>query len=794
MGISSLQNTSLTDVVSDIDKNIEDISNNEARITANEEKLNNNQASVPYSVLRGQNIIDSTQDSGVLLKGIKGRTDINHVPLFDIWTLASAGITRDSDTKISIVADGTVSRTAYVEINSLKPSTQYTLTWKGATETSGVYVDILEYDSSGTMISDGANSISGQLTFTTQSTTAKAQVRCAVTNAVASGTYTFENIMLAEGSEARPFVANMKPLGAVLIENKGKNLLKTKPDNIDLSGSVVQNDQYDLTLNATGTGQGMTFLVPAMPNQQYYFRIAEHGARTYIISIDKDGTETFLQTTTPTTQYSVIAPSNSVTLKVGFTSGTVGAGTYNFKNYILSLEDTPFEPQTLSRIVIPKVGHSSADGTVYDEVYERDGKLWRLQKFGYKVLDGSLNWSIQQDFSGYKRVTLMLPNAAANQYPISVKFNGAILTWGSGDWGSPDQVNINHESRLFLTISDTDSGWQESIMPNVDMIKGYFNGWVLSPDSTTFYSMYDESVTASGYDEIASRNLHAENGKVGYQIQYQLAQPVEVEIADIGGLALHGGLNQVELSEGIILGEPNIPAYSTFTDRYYLNSYEPYSPLKRRASAIKVIYKNGKDDTHNWIIRTRSDMNSEAYKNAGVQFAEITASDYDPTAAYSVDYIALDKYLLTTNATEAELEGQANLATAVDKNVRDIADIKRDVTVIERDYARKQQMKLITPTALNGTTISGGYYKDEFGIVHFMGTISGLGNLTDGSVFAKMPQGFKPMNIASFVLVGAGFTTTVFVRVNANGELAMMKRNGTDSSAYLNTIIYRAVT
>ncbi|GEM_PF-1156839 len=741
----------------------------DARVSQVEADLTNDAAPIPYNLQRGQKIVDAVQESGLRLISMKGRTDINHVPLFDsgLW-LTSTGTFNDvSPVRTEVeVQDGSPNVRNIVV--AVKENESYTLSLN-----HNGYVAIYTNDASPTVIvSYRTDQV---LTFNTGS---NSNIRVFISSQGNNGSFYWETIMLTEGSKARPFVANMKPLGTVMIENKGKNLLKPHPDNIELSGSVTQNGNYDITLTATALGQGMSFLVPAIPDQQYYFRIAEHGARTYIVSIDSDGTETFLQTTTATTQYSVVTPSNSVTLKVGLTSGTVGAGTYNFKHYILSLEDIPFEPQDQSGLVILEVGRSNVDGTICDEVYERDGKLFRLQKFGYRVLDGSLDLNFFDDFDpSFKTITISNINGivtSSGKLVVS-KYNGLIIrsVISTSSVQEADMVSIG-VANILISIANTDSGWGESYTPTADEVKAYFNGWYMWEYGTSYESYngtgdkrWIKKKVGGGYVDGSSvptvPTEMNDQGYIPYQLQYQLAQPVEVEISDVGGLELYAGLNQVELSEGVILGEPVTPQSSGDGTTYHINSgisgYET-THLAYRADKILVVYRNGEADGK-WII-------TSAGTSYGNQRAYISASDYDPTATYSVDYIILDKYLLTTNAAEADLEGQANLATAVGKNVRDIADIKRDVTVIERDYARKQQPDWIKATLLNGWTGSVKYYKDELGNVMIVGdTVSGVG-ATNATIF-RLPRGYRPLLYTPCVGADASEVAEKVFQIRDNG-------------------------
>lgn len=597
-----------------------------------------------------------------------------------------------------------------------------------------------------------------------------------------------------------PFVENMKSLSNIVIKNSGKNLIPPFSEwTIHTNAEIISD--YELKLNALTNYETSTITIDCVPNQQYYLSVKTNGEyntkNSFIRWLDSSGT---VITTTYNAIMPVTSPSNAVKAKIELRNDNGETGEFLFSEPILSLGNQilPFEPQNISQIYIPEVGRSNVNNTIYDEIYERDNKLWKLKKFEYRILDGSLNWSFFADYSGYKRVQtpLVLPSINDTSY-IGVKYDETIL---KNNLTTTETDNIYGINTLNLYISDIDSGWVEiwdstafSSSGWREMIAAYMNGWKYTGDTayTTpqWTSVYDAGITTTNRQDASLRNLHAENGKLGYQIQYQLANPIEVEINAQLGINFHDGLNQIEISEGIILGESVTPYYHSTYDNYYISAVDTSSKTYYRPSKFLRIYKNGIDDTGNWVMnQPQAVLNYPTY---GFYQCNIPAYKFDTTASYSVDYVALDKYLITPNVDEVEIEYYTSIESAIGRGFQDIADLKNTVDIIEHDYARKEQSGWVSVQLLNGWTtgsIPAMYYKDEFGIVRMTGLIS---NGTLGVKAFILPKEYRPSNTVSFMLsvTGSGVNGAK-ATINSSGEVIIASSN--TGNAYLDGISFRA--
>lgn len=740
----------------------------------------------------GVQIFENTNrnSSNANIKKIKGRTIVNYVPLFNsgLWSF-HANVTVDSATKITLNATANLQNSS-IQI-PVKENTSYTLSL--ITQNIGAYSYIHLKDSSGTVLRTIDNIGSGttgksQNTFTTDAGTSFISIHLS-NGSSGTGVYEFENIMLNEGLESYEFVESIKSLTNLHIERKGKNLLPSAY-NSNRSSLTVINESYKITINGNSSAHYAMFSVNVEPNEEYTLKV-DHNGYILVIERDKYGTEILRPVDYQQGQlYIFTTSSNSSSLDIYLHSNS-NPQTFTFENWMFNIGSTPlpFEPQNNDVIYINDSLRSTIDGT-YDEAYERDGKLYKLKKIDYKILDGSLNWTFHIDNVGFKQVRIPISNVystvALNEYTI-VKYNGLILK--KNDLSLADGSMLGDvtgaiaETELVISISDIDSGWGEERTTGStwtasfwgisrdanwsDMIKAYFNGWkwVRDPNGDENYtdshwvSIYDSGVTSTNVDEVINRNIHIENGKIGYQIQYKLSQqPVEVEIDAQLGFFLNDGYNQIEVNEGFILGEIATPQLSGDGTAYHINSgiagYES-SHLKYRTKKINFIYKNGEVD-NNWIITNIGTSN-------GLDRAYIPSSNYDSSSVYTVDYIPLDKYLITSNVESIELEYETSLSSILNNVVQVSADNEGKISVIERDYARKTHGQWFEAQLLNGWVNynddrKANYTIDEFGFVVFKGAIK------DG------------------VIAPTGFTTPAFIlplryRPYANIELPIVSSN-----------------
>jgi hypothetical protein len=208
--------------------------------------------------------------------------------------------------------------------------------------------------------------------------------------------------------------------------------------------------------------------------------------------------------------------------------------------------------------------------------------------------------------------------------------------------------------------------------------------------------------------------------------------------------------------------------------------------FKFRVEKILALYKNGIEV--NPFVQ-------DTFAAYGKQRNKMPEEYFDPTAQYFVTYIA-QPYQLSASVQSAEVEYATNLKTTVERNTQDIADVKRDVSVIAGTYAKKAQQQWIAPTLLNGwvnyggDTEPAGYMKDEFGFVYLKGLVKG-GAL--GTTMFILPKGYRPAYAKVWPVITAEGSNNLVGRlgVSPDGSVTLNYFGGT-TYVYLDVPPFRA--
>ncbi|SDJ76086.1 hypothetical protein [Paenibacillus naphthalenovorans] len=573
-----------------------------------------------------------------------------------------------------------------------------------------------------------------------------------------------------------PYVDDLKNIKNPYVIRYGENLLPPFTEWHASTSTFIVEEPYKVTLRPTASEQEMTYEIQTIIDQDYTIsmNIPTNGvvelyrrneSSTHILSIIGDGTRKSANFT---------ADTSKVLVKIISYEST---GSYTFEKPMLNLgfDPLPFQPRSDDMTVFQTDLASNMDGTVYDSLTQRDGKLFKLSRFKTMDLDGRLPWTFYQDAAGFKRVRVDNYFSHADVAPgvdgfDAVKYDGKILTKmltvpdvADKVWFGEITGGSDTNSDLIITISDADSGWTDAwygttnywttpvtVTPS-DMLRAYFNGWKAGGGGTANWISLGDGSTSTNRDHVVN-NLAP--GYKPYKLQYQLAQPYEEEIST-EAITLLKGLNQIEVGNGMIVREKANPVLGTVPpvpiSWVYINdSIVTGSNLKNRPSKILNIYKNGIQDKR-WTINSNGSQSPYLGQRAYIRYA-----NYDPSAAYEVTYLALDQHTITCNLTQISGEYAPNLNTIVDRLALNQADIETRVSVLENTKARKVQGQWITPTLLNGwvksDSVVTGYLKDGIGFVHIQIEIK---NGTVSVPAFYLPTGYRPLEWARIPLVKA---------------------------------------
>ena len=504
-----------------------------------------------------------------------------------------------------------------------------------------------------------------------------------------------------------PYVNSIQHVQNPAVTKQGKNLFDI--NKLSLHANAKRTSYNVITLVATATGQASSVIIPIIASQPYTLSLVGTATAGTINVYGEWQDANYAAISNTSTLYASgnttsTAPANAKYLLIVMYGNA--AGTFTFENPQLELGSvaTAFVENNNDYIygITDQFGNpiqlgSNVDGSVVDSLRFEGGVGYLTKRWMKVALDGSLAWSFPAggDFVGFKQVRAAISGFVAN-VGYAVKYNGNPLVTApnSTSWETQaDKILMHTDGYIYILISDSDSGWGETYAPASESeIDAYFNGWKLN--NGVFGTNYNGTGTKTWIPWGATDNTGAvttvpttvstaiSGGTYDYyRLSYQLAATVEEIVTVEGSIGLHSGGNQIEVLEGVIdrvvvtpwQGNGSIGAVGF----YYINFRDASSSrLAKQTSRIIAIYKNGIDIDKKWIIVT-----NVAYY--GGQGAYIPSADYDTTAVYTVTYIALDKYLMTSNVTSVLAEYQSNPRMSIDALVRSMADVETQASIIK---------------------------------------------------------------------------------------------------------------
>ena len=488
----------------------------------------------------------------------------------------------------------------------------------------------------------------------------------------------------AQIAERYPYVDSFQCVQNPAVRIEGENLLDIL-NPIEKVGNTYIEDN-NIVINATAKWDQTRYKIKAVPGQKYSINVrasylySDCAVDIWSNGISVENGGVYIGSAYPGNDFKTIftTPSDCKHFYVVFYNKRDGANTITFSNPILVLGDkipTEFKPYNSSHLYLQTPLY---EGETLEEI---DGNWMRNKKWEKKVLDGkdTIGGSVGTGI-GWKQLAHKLPSKGNIAGFVASKYDGSILK-NNHPFTAPDQTAINLDI-VYIIIANTDSGWGENYTPTVDEIKAYFNGWRMSDVSskTVPYSngvKHWHKINKSEEASITTLPTSSYPEWTPYQLHYKLATPTTEVVPHEGELALHEGVNQVEVFEGVMVRELANPIYATVDGKYYINSYAPSNPLKYKTLKILDIFKNNNTDKALWSIGLYA-----SNVVLGVEYASTKAVNFDPTAQYSVTYLALPEEftasLLTVDATY-----DTNIKSTVDTLVDELAKVTTDVTALE---------------------------------------------------------------------------------------------------------------
>jgi hypothetical protein len=130
--------------------------------------------------------------------------------------------------------------------------------------------------------------------------------------------------------------------------------------------------------------------------------------------------------------------------------------------------------------------------TQKDTLVVENDKVSGLLYSKHNVLFGkNYDWQFNNDYSGFKR--LIIPAnvklKGINGYPTVVKYNGDIVKPVT-TWNVADLYQFSSDGSFYLTVSDSETGWGETVNPNNAEVQLFKNGWRAVSSNGTRYTSW----------------------------------------------------------------------------------------------------------------------------------------------------------------------------------------------------------------------------------------------------------------------------------------------------------------
>lgn len=598
-----------------------------------------------------------------------------------------------------------------------------------------------------------------------------------------------------------PYVDSVQPVRNPYAIRYGENLAPTLFEGV-LESSTKVLSKYSALIKATGSTvvEYRSKLIPAKPNTKYTIRakITHNGIEKYdgvyvdVLGYDEAGLYVFDGIGTSINgSDAFITPANIKTMEVRIVAPSDAAiGEYVVEDIMLNIgtEAKPFKPREDAMLALQTDLYADPlTGANADEVFEKDGQYFKLAKWKKTIMNGSEDVSYGSSASGYKTIRLPKVDRDFSAGFYITKYDGKQLTYSYNAVTGADQFRQGPgESFLFLTVSNTDSGWGDNYTPTADEIKAYFMGWVMYDGSLAGGAASPNNPAGNVYKGTGSKAWCYRRDGVSpsydgptailpttqapnwtpYQLVYQLATPTVEPIVSEGMLTFNEGDNQIEVGTGLVVREKANP--KTIDPQMWEINSTYYnlegSVLKNRTEKILAVYKNNALDS-SWVR-----WNDSAYGKE-----RVTSRNYDSSAAYSVTYLMLDKSPIVPFTGSYAANEKAMLQELTDVVQQNATAVS---VLMNKKTDKDKPIVWIEPTLINGATVypdtafrRPSYSRTADGLV----SMSGLIRITSstGSAAFILPVGYRPSKMLIFSCTTGG-GNVLEVRVTNTGALSPM--------------------
>ncbi|MFQ3543632.1 hypothetical protein Q7A53_06055 [Halobacillus rhizosphaerae] len=605
-------------------KNDPNLTNNTSYLDGRVDKLETLQESKAKEIValtHGLNVVDSDR-STVGSWSMQGRHVVNLIPPFtsSAWEFHS-NVTINSSRKLTLNASGN-GQHSKAQI-SASPNKTYILSAK----VKGSYVEIKSLDSSGVTI--GIVNATNNPLYTTPANTASLIIT--VSNFSSGvGVYTFEDLVLVEGSQSAEYVQGIKPIVNPVVTSYGKNLFDIT--NVYNNGSsttispVIPTLIDDRTLKLEKSGDSTfhrwTCELPKLISGQQYTL----SGKTKILA-GGDALRVRVFNSSISLYLPIREDGGKLTFTAPNTSEPVSLILYlnwDTKNEFASVEFSDFM-LIVGNQVPTDYTHSTnptsswikeefyGNGTVNDElIWDENSNAKKIKKWDKVVMDGTFEYRNVAHYTGFTVLGIDIP-------PV-------------GLWKKTEYVIFKDTGLPLFQMSTTVSTDTTGKDQTYDSITG-------TNDTQGYIRVTISDEDSAGYDFSTQQGRKDYFNDHPYIWVFQLATPETIDIESEGIVSLHDGFNQVEVGEGTVIKEKvNFYIGGSGTNADWNYSDQKSSLANYYVSKVIKLYKGDEDVTD--IIDTFREIGMSATAN-GQRFY-VKTENLDLDATYYVTYIAID--------------------------------------------------------------------------------------------------------------------------------------------------------
>ncbi len=295
-----------------------------------------------------------------------------------------------------------------------------------------------------------------------------------------------------------PYVESYACLQNLYFENRRYNLVRNgnKEEGtswwIPLGSPTVRIENNRLTIDAQ-QWWGVIQRIKVKPNTNYFFVANSYGTGAGALIANSDITVTI------GVSGGTFNTGNHTEVVVYLRNSEPGTNTISFDNIMLVEGITAPEKYIscdLQRFVIE--GKFASDDKIKIKDDKLSGELW----WKHRTLYGKdYDWQYGSDLAGFKFITM--PNPSNCVIGIvgnkMVKYDGDMCIESAGQ--AKDVFAVWSDGYTYLYVSDTNSGWLETLTPTSNEVKAFMNGWrarnVFNSRYILFTSVVDDSLPAS---------------------------------------------------------------------------------------------------------------------------------------------------------------------------------------------------------------------------------------------------------------------------------------------------------